>query len=312
LKARNQGITKDSIFRVLVTIAAAITLFLIAAIVYELYNGSTASIKAFGLSFIVGTVWDPALKNVFGALPLIWGTLVTSAIALILAVPLSIGIGILLSEFAPRVVRFPFSLLVELLAAIPSVIYGLWGIFVLAPALRSTVYPAIQGVLGFIPLFSGEITGFGVLTAGIVLAIMIIPTITAVSREVFSSVPNTQREAFFSIGATQWETAKHVVSYARSGVIGAVMLGLGRAIGETMAVTMVIGNRFEIPNSLFQAGYTMSALIANEFNEANGALYVSSIVEVGLVLFLVTLLVSGLARALVWRSLRMHKGASME
>jgi len=302
----------DRIFRAAAMAAATIALFLVLGIAYTLLEGSYPSVGRFGLGFILGTEWDPAIKMAFGALPLIWGTLVTSAIALLLGAPVSLGVGLLLSEFAPRRSRFPLSLLVELLAAVPSVVYGLWGIFILAPTLRDFVYPALQAALGFLPSFSGSYSGLGVLTAGIILAIMIVPTVSAVSREVFSAVPNSQREAFFAIGATRWEVARHVFSYARSGVIGAVTLGLGRALGETMAVTMVIGNRFEIPSSLFQPGYTMAALIASEFNEATDPLYVSSIVEVGLLLFAITLSVSIVARLLVRRSMKLFREVGNE
>lgn len=302
----------DRLFKLVTAVVSAITLALVAGIAYMLYEGSTLSIQRFGLGFVIGKVWDPAVSMVFGALPLIWGTLVTSAIALVLGVPVSLGVGLLLSEFAPRRARFPLSLLVELLAAVPSVVYGLWGIFVLAPALRDFVYPALQAALGFLPFFSGSYSGLGVLTAGIILAVMIVPTVSAVSREVFSAVPNAQREAYFAIGATRWEAARHVFSYARSGILGAVTLGLGRALGETMAVTMVIGNRFEIPSSLFQPGYTMAALIANEFNEATEPLYISSIMEVGLLLFAVTLFVSVIARLLVRRSMKLFRGVANE
>ena len=291
---------------------AAVAVILVASIAYELYRGSFPSLSTFGLGFIVGRVWDPAITQQFGAAPVIWGTLVTSAIALLLAVPISLGIGLLLSEFAPHNARFPLALLVELLAAVPSVIYGLWGIFTLAPTLSNYFYPALQSLLGFLPIFSGPYSGQGVLTGGIVLAIMITPTISAVSREVFNAVPRSQREAFYALGATRWETAKHVLSYGRSGVVGAIMLGLGRAIGETMAITMVIGNRFGIPQSLLGPGYTMAAIIANEFNEAIDQLYVSALIEIGLLLFVMTLIIGILARLLIRRSMRLYKGVSVE
>jgi phosphate transport system permease protein len=277
-----------------------------------LVKGSWLSIQTFGLNFIVGTKWDPVSK-VFGTLPLILGTLVTSAIALLIGVPISLGVGLALSEYMPKKFGLAVSFLVELLAAVPSVIYGLWGIFVLIPFLRNHVYPCLQAVFGFIPLFSGPIYGGGVLTGGIVLAIMIIPTVSAVMRDLFLAVPNSQREAMIALGATKWETAKTVISYARSGVIGAAILGLGRAVGETMAITMVIGNKFQVwPSSLFDAWYTMAAIIANELLEATYDLYISALINVGLVLLFVTLIINILARLIVWRTLRLTRGIARE
>jgi phosphate transport system permease protein len=303
----------DNLFKLLTAVVASSIFLILGLIVYELIIGSQLSIQRFGTTFVVGTKWDPAISQVFGALPLILGTLVTSAIALLIGVPISLGIGLALSEFSPKRFGFAVSFLVELLAAIPSVIYGLWGIFTLIPFLRNNVYLPLQAGLGFIPLFSGPVYGGGVLTAGIVLAIMIIPTISAVSRDAFSAVPNTQREAMISLGATKWETAKIVMSYARTGVIGAIILGLGRAVGETMAVTMVIGNKFQLlPASLFDAWYTMAAIIANEFTEATYDLYVSALMEVGLVLFFVAIIINILARLIVWRSLRLVRGIARE
>lgn len=280
--------------------------------VLELYGNSKLSIDRFGVEFIWGTVWDPALTNTFGALPLIYGTLVTSLLALLFGVPLSLGTAIVLAELAPSKVRSPVSFIVELLAAIPSVIYGLWGIFTLAPFLRDDVYPALQNTLGFLPPFQGTVSGLGVLTGGIILAIMTLPTISAVSRDVLVAVPESQREAALALGATRWETTRAVLSYARSGLIGAVILGLGRAVGETMAITMVIGNRFDMFTSLFAPGYTMAAIIANEFTEATTDLYLSALIEVGLILFLVATAVNVLARLIVWKSMRMVKGATFE
>ena len=303
----------DNIFKILTAVFASSVFIILGLMVYELINESQLSIQRFGINFLTGTTWDPAISQVFGALPLILGTLVTSAIALLIGVPISLGVGLALSEFTPKRFGFAVSFLVELLAAIPSVIYGLWGIFTLIPFLRNYVYSPLQATLGFIPLFSGPIYGGGFLTGGIILAIMIIPTISAVSRDVFSAVPEAQREAMISLGATRWETAKTVVSYARSGVIGASILGLGRAVGETMAVTMVIGNKFQLfPGSLFDSWYTMSAIIANEFTEATYNLYVSALIEVGLVLFFITLIINVLARLIVWRSLRLTRGIARE
>ncbi|MEM2920750.1 MAG: phosphate ABC transporter permease subunit PstC [Candidatus Bathyarchaeia archaeon] len=303
----------DRAFKLITSAFASMIFLILGLMIYSLVEGSRLSISKFGVIFLTGTEWDPAISQVFGALPLILGTIATSAIALLIGAPVSIGIGLALSEYMPRRLSFFISFLVELLSAIPSVIYGLWGIFTLIPFLRNNVYPNIQAVLGFIPLFSGPIYGGGVLTGGIILAIMIIPIISAISRDVFSAVPNTIREAMISLGATKWETVKAVMSYARAGVIGAVILGLGRAIGETMAITMVIGNKFQfLPSSLFDAWYTMAAIIANEFTEATYDLYVSALIEVGLVLFLVTLVINVLARLLVWRSLRFMRGIARE
>jgi phosphate transport system permease protein len=303
----------DNLFKLLTAIVASSVFVILGLMVYELSLGSQLSIQRFGIGFLTGTTWDPAISQVFGALPLILGTLATSAIALLIGVPISLGIGLALSEFSPKRFGFAVSFLIELLAAIPSVIYGLWGIFTLIPFLRNNVYLPLQAAFGFIPLFSGPVYGGGFLTAGIVLAIMIIPTVSSISRDAFSAVPNSQREAMISLGATKWETAKIAISYARTGVIGAIILGLGRAIGETMAVTMVIGNKFQLlPTSLFDAWYSMSAIIANEFTEATYDLYVSALIEVGLVLFLIALVINILARLIVWRSLRLVRGIARE
>jgi len=307
------SLTGDNVFKLLTAGVASSVFIILGLMVYELIRGSQLSIQRFGIGFLTGVKWDPALSQVFGALPLILGTLVTSAIALLIGVPMSLGIGLALSEYAPKKFRLAISFLVELLAAIPSVIYGLWGIFILIPFLRNNIYPYLQAVFGFIPLFSGPIYGGGVLTGGIILAIMIIPTVSAVSRDVFSAVPTTQREAVISLGATKWETAKTVISYGRSGFIGAIILGLGRALGETMAITMVIGNKFQIlPASLFDGWYTMSAIIANEFTEATYNLYVNALIEVGLVLFFIALIINIIARLIVWRSLRLTRGIARE
>lgn len=258
------------------------------------------AIKAFGWRFPFSSVWDPVAQQ-FGALPFIYGTLVSSLLALLIAVPLSLGGAIFLVELAPRRLAQPIAFLIELLATIPSVIYGLWGIFVLAPWLRTTVEPALRALLGFLPLFKGPVYGVGMLAAGMILAIMIIPFISGVSREVLMAVPNSQREAALALGATRWEAIRiAVLPYGRTGIIGAIILGLGRALGETMAVTMVIGNRPEIALSLFAPGYTMASVIANEFTEATSDLYVSALIEIGLLLFGVTIIVNAFARVLVW------------
>lgn len=282
----------------LLLIAAASVLAITVTMILVMTQNSWLSIKEFGLGFLVGQVWDP-VKGEFGALPFIWGTIASSVLALIIAVPLSIAVAIFLVEQAPRSLARPLGFLVELLAAIPSVVYGLWAIFVLAPILRIYVQPFLQSLFGWLPLFQGTATGIGLLTGGVVLAIMITPIITAVTRDVLEAVPVTQREASLALGATQWETTKIVLSNASSGIAGAVILGLGRAIGETMAVTMVIGNRPQISASLFDPAYSIASVIANEFTEATGDLYISALTEMGLILFVVTFIVTGLAKLLI-------------
>ncbi|HEX2217941.1 MAG TPA: phosphate ABC transporter permease subunit PstC [Gemmatimonadales bacterium] len=294
----------DTLFRWLLTLGALVIPLLLGLLVYELWTGSRLAIERFGLEFVTASSWDPVAEE-FGAFPLIFGTLLSSLIALAIAVPLSLGVAIYLSEFAPRAVRQPVAFLIGLLAAIPSVVYGLWGIFVLIPILRAAVFPLLRDTLGFLPFFQGQIYGPSMLTAGIILAIMVMPYIMSVSREVLLAVPNTQREAALALGATRWEAViTAVLPYARSGIIGAVILGLGRALGETMAVTMVIGNRHEIAASLFAPGYTMAAAIANEFSEAVGDLHLSALAYVAFLLFVVTVLVNAGARLLIWRVAR--------
>ena len=294
----------DALFRWLLTLGALVIPVLLGFLVYELWVGSRLAIDRFGLGFVTRSSWDPVAEE-FGAFPLIFGTLLSSLVALVIAVPLSLGVAIYLSEFAPRAVRQPVAFLIGLLAAIPSVVYGLWGIFVLIPVLRTTAFPFLRDVLGFLPLFQGAIYGPSMLTAGIILAVMVMPYIMSVSREVLLAVPNTQREAALALGATRWEAViTAVLPYARSGIIGAVILGLGRALGETMAVTMVIGNRHEIAASLFAPGYTMAAAIANEFSEAVGDLHLSALAYVALLLFGVTVLVNAGARLLIWQVAR--------
>jgi len=290
----------DRLFRLLIRAAALALLVIVVGLVIVMIRAALPSIQAFGWRFLVTSRWDP-VAEVFGALPLIYGTLVSSLLALLIAVPLGIGAAVYLSEVAPPWISPPISFLIELLAAVPSVVYGLWGIFVLAPWLRTQVQPALGATLGFLPLFQGPPYGVGMLAAGLILAIMVVPFIIAVSREVLLAVPNEQREAALALGATRWETTRlAVLRYARSGLTGAVLLGLGRALGETMAVTMVIGNRPEISASLFAPGYTMASMIANEFAEATSDLYLSALIEVGLLLFVVTVVVNALARLLVW------------
>jgi phosphate transport system permease protein len=294
----------DRVFKALLTVAALAVPILLGFLVYELWAGSRLAIGRFGFGFLTSSTWDPVAED-FGALPLIFGTLISSFLALLIAVPLSLGVAIYLTEFAPEVVRQPIAFLIGLLAAIPSVVYGLWGIFVLIPLLRTTAFPFLRDTLGFLPFFQGPIYGPSMLAAGIILAIMVMPYIMSVGREVLLAVPNTQREAALALGATRWEAVTTaVLPYARSGIIGAIILGLGRALGETMAVTMLIGNRHEIAASLFAPGYTMAAAIANEFSEAVGDLHLSALAYVALVLFLVTVVVNAGARLLIWKVAR--------
>jgi phosphate transport system permease protein len=289
---------------------AGLTVLLLAAMVVAMTQASALSLRQFGLGFVSGSVWDP-VRNVFGALPFIYGTVVSSLIALLIAVPVSLGVAVFLAELAPSKVRVVVGFIVELLAAVPSVVYGLWGVFVLAPWLRDRIEPALAAVFGFLPLFRGPHQGVGMLAGGLILAIMILPTISSVSREVLRAVPDTLREGALALGATRWEAIRRIVLPAgRSGIAGAVILGLGRALGETMAVTMVIGNRPAISASLFAPSYTMASVIANEFTEATGDLYLSALCEVGLVLFAVTLLLNIIARLLVSRMDRTNALAS--
>jgi phosphate transport system permease protein len=273
---------------------------LLALIVYELVMGSQLSWHAFGWSFFWGRDWNP-VEDHYGALPFVYGTLVSSLLALIIAVPLSIGVAVFTTEMCPKWLRGPLSFITELLAAIPSVIYGLWAIFVLVPLLRTYVQPFLARTLGWTGLFSGPPYGIGMLAAGIILAIMIVPIISSITREVLTVVPQHQREGVLALGATRWEMIRiGVLRNARAGIFGGIILGLGRALGETMAVTMVIGNRPEIAKSLFAPGYTMASVIANEFSEATGNTYLAALVEIGLALFLVTIVVNALARLMVW------------
>ena len=301
------GNTGDAIFRSLLLAAAVLMLLLVGSMILALAAKSMPSIRQFGFSFITGREWNP-VKSEFGALPFIYGTIVSSFIALLISVPLSLGIAVFLVEQAPRRLARPITFLVELLAAIPSVVYGLWGIFVLAPFLRVHVEPPVQHWFGWLPLFQGQIAGIGLLTGGIILAIMVTPIISAVVRDVLAAVPSSQREAAQALGATKWETTRVVLVNGAPGIAGAVILGLGRAIGETMAVTMVIGNRAHISASLFDSSYTIAAAIANEFTEATQDLYLSALVELGLILFLVTFVVNAVARVLVWNVTRKTSG----
>ena len=301
------GNTGDAIFRVLMFLVALLMVGIVVAMVIALSADSLLSIRQFGFAFLRTQQWDP-VKGEFGALPFIYGTVASSLIALLISVPFSLGIAIFLVEQAPHYISRPVGFLVELLAAIPSVVYGLWGIFVLAPFLRNYIEPALASVLGWLPLFKGTITGIGLLTGGIILAIMVTPIISAVVRDVLAAVPGSQREAALALGATKWEMIRVVLVNGAPGIAGAVILGLGRALGETMAVTMVIGNRPQISLSLFEPSYTIASAIANEFTEATGDLYLSALVELGLILFLVTFVVNGIARVLVWNVTRKTGG----
>jgi phosphate transport system permease protein len=297
-----RGRIGDQIFSNLTLAFALLMIGVLLAVVVALSMDAWPAIEKFGLSFVSSTVWNP-VKDVFGALPAIYGTLLSSLIGLLIAIPVSLGSAIFLSEMAPDWLSKPCSFLIEMLAAIPSVIIGLWGMFVLVPFIRSPVEQWLGSSLGFLPLFQGPPFGVGFLSAGVILAIMIIPIITAVSRDVINAVPNTQREAMLALGSTKWETITlAVLPYCRSGLIGAIILGLGRALGETMAVTMVIGNAYTLTPSLFSPGVTIASKVASEFSEASGDIYIGSLVELALVLFGITLLVNIIARLLVWNS----------
>ena len=290
----------DALFHYSLVACCLSVMAIVALIVVELVTGSGLSRHAFGWRFFTGRNWDPVSGD-FGALPFLYGTVVSSFLSLLLAVPLAVGVAIFITEMCPRLLRGLLSFLIELLAAIPSVIYGLWGIFVLAPLLRTYVEPWLAKHLGWSGLFEGQPYGVGMLAAGIILAIMIVPIIASITREVLTAVPQVQREGVLALGATRWEMIRTgVLRNARAGIVGGIILGLGRALGETMAVTMVIGNSTDISRSLFAPGYTMASVLANEFSEATGNLYLSALVEIGLALFLVTIVVNILARLLLW------------
>ncbi len=290
----------DNVFKGIVIFCAVALVAIVGLIVIELLRESHLSMSKFGFKFLTKQIWDPVAED-FGALPFIYGTIVSSIVALCIAVPLSVGTALFLTELCPKQLRGILSLLVELLSAIPSVIYGLWGIFVLSPFLRVHVQPFLATYFGWTGLFSGPKYGWGMLAAGIILAIMIIPIVASITREVITAVPRVQREAALALGATKWEMLRMaVLRNARPGIFGAVILGLGRALGETMAVTMVIGNRAEIMASLFAPSHTLASVIANEFSEAVGNVYQSALVEMALVLFVITLIVNALAGLLVW------------
>jgi phosphate transport system permease protein len=289
----------DEVAHILTLIFAAGILLITSLLVYELWIDSALSRHKFGWLFFWTQTWDP-IEGDFGALPFIYGTFVTSVVSLVIAVPLGLAAAIFLAELAPRKLSDGIAFLIDLLAAVPSVIYGLLGIFIVVPLMRTMIGPALKSVFGALPIFKGPNYGVGLLTAGIVLAIMVVPFIISVSREVLLTVPRDQREAALALGATRWEaTWQVVVPWARTGVMGSIFLALARALGETMAVTMVIGNDPKIKASLFAPGYTIAAVIANEFTEATGDLYLSSLIELGLVLFLMTFILNGLARLLI-------------
>ncbi len=290
---------QDKAFETLTLLASLAVVALLFLVGWELIRESHLSISKFGFHFLFSSTWDPVAEE-YGALPFIYGTFMSSLIALIIAVPLSVGTAIFLTELAPRWIRQPLVSLIEMLAAIPSVILGLWGIFVLIPWLRVYPFAFLKQTLGWTPVFSGPIYGTSMLAGGIIVAIMIMPIITSVSREILRAVPDLQREAAYALGATRWEVTRlSVLSYARKGLFGAIILGLGRALGETMAVTMVIGNTPQIAKSLFAPGYTLASVIANEFTEATTDLYVSALVEIGLVLLGITILANLLAQLLL-------------
>jgi len=296
----------DRVYRWATTGFALVIPALLLLIAWEVFHAGWPAFSKFGFSFFTSSDWD-AVKGNFGAAPALYGTVVSSLLALVIATPLAVGVAIFLSEFAPNWIRQPIAFLVDLLAAIPSVVYGLWGVLVMVPFIREHIMPFVKDTLhlGDFPLFSGAAYGPSMFAAGCILAIMILPYISAVTREVLRAVPRSQREAALALGATRWEMIwDAVLPFARSGIVGGVILGLGRALGETMAVTMVIGNRPEISASLFAPGYTMASLIANEFSEATGDMHLAALMAVGFVLLLVTFLVNAIARWLVWQTAR--------
>ena len=300
LNGRGPSTIADRGFNALLLTCACSIFLIVVFIVVTLVSGSRLSLAQFGWRFFIHTAWDPVSGD-FGAFPFIYGTLATSLLALLMAVPLAIGVAIFITELCPRRLRAPISFLTELLAAIPSVVYGLWAVFVLVPIMRDQLGPFLLRFFGWTNLFTGANFGVGLLTASIILAIMILPIISSLTRDIMMAVPNSQREGVLALGATRWEMIRTgVLRNSRIGIVGAIMLGLGRALGETMAVTMVIGNHPEIPHSLFAPGYTLASVIANEFSEATGDLYLSALIEIGLALFLVTIVVNVIARLMVW------------
>ncbi len=300
LQGKSSGRVADGAFASVMVVCALSIFGIVLLIVYVLISHSLLSIKAFGWHFLTGDTWDP-VSGVFGALPFIYGTVLSSVLAVLMAVPLALAVSIFLLDVCPTFLRGPISFLTELLAAIPSVVYGLWGIFVLVPIMRDHVGPVLMKYLGWTGFFEAPNFGVGMFTASVILAIMIFPVISSISRDVMRVVPVSQREAALALGATRWEMLRiGVLRNARMGIIGSVILGLGRALGETMAVTMVIGNHPAILKNLFSPGYTLASVIANEFTEATGDLYLSALIEIGLALFLVTIVVNAIARLMVW------------
>ena len=300
LLSRGSSAVSDRAFRWVMLLCALSIFAIVGLILSQLIIRSNLSLHRFGAGFFFSSAWNPVTGE-YGAFTFIYGTLVSSAVALVIAVPLAVGVAVFLTEMCPRWLRSTLAFLTELLAAIPSVVYGLWGVFVLVPLLRTTIDPVLAKTLGWTGLFAGPNYGVGMLAAGVILAIMILPIISSLTREVMTAVPSMQREAVLALGATRWEMIRMgVLRNARIGIVGAIILGLGRALGETMAVTMVIGNRPEIAKSLFAPGYSMASVIANEFTEASDPMYLSALIEIGLALFLVTIVVNALARILVW------------
>ncbi|MGE3955627.1 MAG: phosphate ABC transporter permease subunit PstC [Vicinamibacterales bacterium] len=297
--------SKDLGFRVGTGAFGVLLIAIVAAIGFELARQSMLSIQEFGLSFWTSSTWDP-VSGEFGALPFIWGTLYSSVLALLIATPVAIGIAVFITELCPPMLRQPLVFLTELLAAIPSIVYGIWGIFVLVPAVR-WLQTSLPDSMRQLPIFSGPPLGVGMLSATLILAVMVVPFTSSVAREVLKSVPMAQREAAYALGATRFEAISAALFYARTGIVGAVMLGFGRALGETMAVTMVIGNNPQVSTSLFAPQYTMAAVLANEFTEAADELYLHALIEIGLVLFTITLIVNGLSRLLIWSMARSAK-----
>jgi phosphate transport system permease protein len=296
----------DAVFRGATRAASVLVLLLLGAVIAALIHGSIPSFKAFGFGFLTTETWNPVTEK-FGALPAIYGTVVTSVLAMLIGIPVSLGIAIFITELCPRWLKRPISTAIELLAGVPSIIYGIWGLFVLAPFLQKHVQPLVislfAGVPGLSSLFAGPPYGIGTFTAGIILSVMVLPYITSVTRDVFETVPAVLKESAYGLGCTTWEVVRHVMlPYTRVGVIGGVMLGLGRALGETMAVTFVIGNAHKIASSILAPGTTISATIANEFAEAEGDLYTSALIELGLILFVITFLVLAAARLLLLRA----------
>ncbi|MCY9692209.1 phosphate ABC transporter permease subunit PstC [Paenibacillus alginolyticus] len=298
----------DTAFRWITFSFASLILIIMATMLFVLIMESRLSLQTFGFNFIVSSHWNP-VKGIFGALPFIYGTVISSIIAILIAAPISIGVALFITEMSPKWLKGSIGFLIEMLAAIPSILFGLWGLYVFVPFVRGWIQKPVSAIASGIPLFSGAPIGLGMLTAGLLLAIMIIPIITALARDIISVVPTTQKEGALALGATKWEMIwKVILPFARPGILGACILGLGRALGETMAVTMVIGNRAEIKASLFAPGHSMAAVIANEFTEATEDIYLSSLIEIGLLLFLVTFLLNAVARFLIWTVARGPKG----